>query len=472
MAARARMRAYRRRVAQGWVVLLLTIVVVAWLTRPTLQAGEVIDLEDVDQDGLALQVSMSGYAGLAGDGFRIVDGDTGETSASVGAKEGAQRFWNAQIIQIGADGTGLVADDDKLLRPWRLTDDGLTPLQVPDEVGGETGLRESTLLATASDQVVVHGCLRGGGAVVAALDARDLDVRWRHSSKHGRCSTLTGDPATTQRYVVDPLAPEGRGGRILDTRTGTVMERKVAGWDSEGVFPMVFEATAGLLRADGRVVGVDVETGEQIWQSRVCRGGGEAWHTGRSSDSPRAGARYRLIDCGAVDETSQEGWDRRRVMVLDLVTGRVGPGIDDLSGTSQAYLDGKEQPEPDEKTVDDVDRPVGPLMSGGTIVTRVGDRVAGSDPFTGRELWIRDVDPDEHNVVTVAAEGTGIVVVTITGDERQETMLWDAADGRTLVHTRGDDQVLQVNGQDQVLLRVDPSYGRYPDHYLVRSESA
>lgn len=479
MAAHARRRVHRRRVAQGWVVLLLAVIVVAWLTRPTLQAGDVVDLEGFGQDRPALQVSMSGHVGLAGEEIRIVDPDTGATSASVGAGEGEQRFWNVQIVQIGEDGTDLVTDDGELFRPWRLTEDGLRRLDVPDEVGGETGLRESTVLATSADQVAVHGCLRGGGAVVAGLDARDLSVRWRHSSEHGRCSTLTDDPTATQRYIVDPLARESRGGRILDTRTGILLEPQVPGWGSERVLPLIHEATAGLLRADGRIVGVDVATGETIWRSRVCRGGGPSWSEGgsggwsegSSGESPRAAARYRLLDRGAVDETSQEGRERRQVMVLDLVTGRVGPRISDLSGRSQDYLDGKQRPEPDETTVDDSDRPVGQLMSGGTIITRVGKRVAGSDPFTGRELWVRGLDLDEQNVVTLAAVGTGMVAVTITGDERQETMLWDADEGRTLVHTRGDDQELEVNAQDQVLLRVDPSNGRYPDPYLVRPES-
>lgn len=461
-------RSHLRRIGLISLGVLLVVLAAAWLSRPPLATGTVLDF-DVDRisdeyPAVALQLSMAGYVAMVDDGVAVYDAETGETAASDGyvPPEGATRpatlgsyVAAPEVIQISEDGTALAREDTSSdsLKLIRLTEDGERPVRIPDEVWRGESPKESDVLASAPDRLTVAGCLYDDTAAVAGLDPADLSVQWRHEATTDFCS-LSSMVATTDRYAVSPLGGYA-GAEIIDTRTGDRRQLPVSPNLTAPVSIAVHDDTAAVLQ-DQHVTGVDAATGQVRWRASVCDGFDLAtWSTIRW-DGPQRQPRYVAATCQSLEQQ-----DRVAEVVVDLEDGRVGPQMSPLDLQSSSYLDGGEAPEEDDQTVDDVDRPVSALLVDGTVVTRVGARVSGSDPFTGDERWVRDLDVEESHVVSLKAAGAadaGMLMVLISGDERQETMLWDPTDGSTLVHTRGDEQSLQVDGEGQILLEDDYDY--------------
>lgn len=463
-----------RRIGLISLGVLLVVLAVAWLSRPPLATGTVLDFNvdriSDDYPSVQLQLSMAGYVALADDGVAIYDVETGKTAASDGytpPEDPAgvtlptpgtyQRL--PEVIQISEDGSALAREDTSsdTLHLTRLTEDGEQPVAFPDELWRGESPNESEVLASAPDRLTVAGCLYDDTAVVAGLDPTDLSVQWRRESSTEYCA-LSATEATTGRYTPSPLDGYGRALSVLDTHTGRSQPLPVGEDPQVAVSTVVHEDTAAALQGLN-ITGVDAATGHVRWRASVCQGQEQAGLGRLSQSAPVGERRYVVVTCqrlGAPD-------DGARSVVVDLADGQVSPPVAQLEQQSQSYLDGGEAPDYDEQTVDDFDREVSPLLVDGIVVTRIGTQVTGADPFSGDELWVRDLDLDEQHVVSVSGAGfgdDGMVEVAISGDERRETMLWDAADGSTLVHTRGDDQSLLVNDQGQVLLDgADSDYG-------------
>lgn len=385
------------------------------LVLPLFPEGEVVEVDDSKIFGESSSnaepgLSMNGYLALSDRGAAVVDRSSGEVTAEWynDYLSGGSYRGDPEVVHIDEDGTALMVADSYAdrLELVRVEGEKQTPLEL-----GEPFI-EANLVGTFDSVVVISGC-SDGSEVLAGYDPEDLSEVWRLHKSTRYCTPISSRSLVSSRYLTVPWGKD-RTLHIVDSETGKLIEPRPDGAPLADPSGVVYGDTVLMLTAAGEVVSLEAATGEELWRLPGCRrdpGYAVSWAAPAGSYGPTNVTRYPMLSCAV-------GLDQTESVVFDVEEGRRSQVFPTPELQSQRYVSG-EAPAWDEQPVDDFERPVTPMLVGDVMVARVGGRIAGTDVFTGKELWTKTLDLDEHDVVEVSSGGLGegaSVVIEVDGE--------------------------------------------------------
>lgn len=456
---------------------ILAVSVVATLIVPPLLPpfahGDPVEVEgsavfDEASIGAEGGLSMNGYLAVTDNGTAVVERTSGEVTAQW-FRDFREAGYSSdpEVVHIDADGAAVMVVDPYADRQTFVRVDGLdrTPLELEESFG------EVQVAGTSPGAIVLSGC-SNGQEVLAGYDPEDLSEIWRLAQPTTYCAVIGARDLRPSDYVVTDWG-KGRTQRIIAAETGAVVEPKTTSTLMLGNSGVIYRDTALFLTSSSSVVAVDAATGEQRWERPGCPPSPSytfAWSGLRSPYDSGLDSRVAMLTCGA-------GQDDAQAIIMDVEDGRRAPLMPEPSVTRQTYVSG-EAPDYDEESTDDFERPVTPLLIGDVIVTRSGKRMAGTDVFTGEELWTRTLDLDESDVLEVQSAGPSddaALLVSATGDSpgwlgtgvasqehKTSVQVIDPRTGDLMISTRKTGIDLATNGPEALIVDEDDN-----DLYLI-----